>query len=412
MTTDTQGCRFCGVPLTRTFIDLGMSPLCQSVLEPAQLNEAETFFPLHVFVCESCRLVQLQQYVVPDQIFSEYAYFSSFSDSMLAHAQTYVNAILARHTLDQSSKVVEVASNDGYLLQYFVKRGIPVLGVEPAANVARAALDKGVPTCVRFFGVETAKALLADGTGADLLVANNVLPHVPDLHDFVGGIKILLQPEGIGTIEFQHLMRMVEGNQFDTIYQEHYSYLSLAVVRRLLERHGLRLFDVEEISTHGGSLRIYLCHKDARHPLSENVARILEEEAQRGVENLSYYEGYEERVKETKRQLLSFLIDAKRNGKTVAGYGAAGKTNTLLNFCGIRSDFIDYFVDRNPYKQGRFLPGSHIPVHSPEKIGETKPDYLFVGPWNLLPEIMNQTSYIREWGGKWVVPIPEVRVVE
>lgn len=412
MATETQGCRFCGVPLTRTFIDLGMSPLCQSVLEPTQLNEAETFFPLHVFVCESCRLVQLQQYVVPDQIFSEYAYFSSFSDSMLAHAQNYVDAMLARHKLDQSSKVVEVASNDGYLLQYFVKRGIPVLGIEPAANVARAAVDKGVPTCVRFFGVETARLLRADGIGADLLVANNVLPHVPDLHDFVGGIKILLQPEGIGTIEFQHLMRMIEGNQFDTIYQEHYSYLSLAVVRRLLEHHGLRLFDVEEISTHGGSLRIYLCHRDAQHPVSENVARVIAQEEQRGVECLSYYEGYEERVKETKRQLLSFLIDAKRNGKTVAGYGAAGKTNTLLNFCGIRSDFIDYFVDRNPYKQGRFLPGSHIPVHAPEKISETKPDYLFVGPWNLLPEIMTQTSYIRQWGGKWVVPIPEVRVVE
>jgi len=413
MTQETSiGCRFCATPLTRTFVDLGMSPLCQTHLEPQDLNKGESFYPLHVFICEKCLLVQLQQYVTPDEIFSEYAYFSSFSDTLLRHAAAYVDAMVSRFGLGASSKVIEVASNDGYLLQNFVKLGIPVLGIEPAANVARAAEEKGVPSLVRFFGVETARALTAEGTRANLLLGNNVLPHVPDLHDFVGGLKILLAPGGVITIEFQHLMRMMQGNQFDTIYQEHFSYLTLSFVVKLFAHHGLRLFDVEEISTHGGSLRIFAGHADEASPAaSKTLAAVLEAEEVEGMNRLDHYENYEERVKETKRQILEFLIDAKRSGKKVVGYGAAGKTNTLLNFCGIRSDFMDYVVDRNPYKQGKFLPGTHIPILSPDRIKETKPDFLFVGPWNLVSEIVEQTSYIRDWGGKWIVPIPNPKVL-
>jgi C-methyltransferase C-terminal domain/Putative zinc binding domain/Methyltransferase domain len=408
----TVGCRFCEAPLTRTFVDLGMSPLCQTHLEPEELNRGESFYPLHVFICEKCLLVQLQQYVTPDEIFSEYAYFSSFSETMLRHASGYVDAVVPRFALGRESKVIEIASNDGYLLQYFVKRGIPVLGIEPAANVAKAAEEKGVSSLVRFFGVETATQLVAEGTRANLLLGNNVLPHVPNLHDFVGGLKILLAPGGVITIEFQHLMRMMQGNQFDTIYQEHFSYLTLSFVVKLFTHHGLSLFDVEEISTHGGSLRIFARHADESLPVpSPNVAALLELEEREGMNRLDHYEKFGERVKETKRQLLEFLIEAKRAGKSVAGYGAAGKTNTLLNFCGIREDFMDYMVDRNPYKQGKFLPGTHIPILSPDHIKETKPDYLFIGPWNLVTEIVEQTSYIREWGGKWIVPIPSVQVL-
>lgn len=408
----TASCRLCQTALTRTFLDLGMSPLCQTHLEPGDLNKSEAFYPLRVMICERCLLVQLQAYVAAEAIFTEYAYFSSFSDTLLKHASDYVEATVPRFQLGASSKVIEVASNDGYLLQYFVKRGIPVLGIEPAANVAKAAVEKGVPSLVRFFGVETARQLLAEGTQADLLLGNNVLPHVPDLHDFVGGLKTLLAPRGIITIEFQHLMRMMQGNQFDTVYQEHFSYLSLTVVVKLFENHGLRLFDVEEIGTHGGSLRIFACHADnPAQSTQPRLTELLALEEQEGMNRLGHYENYEERVKETKRELLQFLIRAKREGKRIAGYGAAGKTNTLLNYCGIRSDFIEYTVDRNPYKQGKFLPGTHIPIHAPERIRETKPDYLFVGPWNLVNEIVEQTSYIREWGGRWIVPIPTVRVL-
>lgn len=389
-----------------------MSPLCQTHLEPEELNKGESFYPLHVFICEKCLLVQLQQYVTPDEIFSEYAYFSSFSETMLRHASGYVDAVVPRFNLGAQSKVIEIASNDGYLLQYFVKRGIPVLGIEPAANVAKAALEKSVPSLVRFFGVETATQLVAEGTRADLLLGNNVLPHVPNLHDFVGGLKVLLAPGGVITIEFQHLMRMMQGNQFDTIYQEHFSYLTLSFVVKLFAHYKLSLFDVEEISTHGGSLRIFARHADESSPaVSPNVAAVLDAEEREGMNRLDHYEKFGERVKETKRQLLEFLIEAKRSGKSVAGYGAAGKTNTLLNFCGIREDFMDYMVDRNPYKQGKFLPGTHIPILSPDHIKETKPDYLFIGPWNLVNEIVEQTSYIREWGGKWIVPIPSVKVL-
>jgi hypothetical protein len=411
-TADRAGCRFCGEPLTRTFVDLGMSPLCQTHLEPADLNKGEQFYPLHVFLCERCFLVQLQQYVTPEQIFTEYAYFSSFSDTMLRHVEGYVEHVVPRFALGPNSKVIEVASNDGYLLQYFVKRGIPCLGIEPAANVAKAAEQKGVPSVVRFFGVQAARDLVAQGTQADLLLGNNVLPHVPDLHDFVGGLKVLLKPDGAITLEFQHLMTMMAGNQFDTVYQEHFSYLSLTFVVKMFAHHGLELFDVQEISTHGGSLRIFAKHAGAsRHAPTGKVDEVLACEQRAGLTELTHYERFEERVHETKRQILEFLIQARRKGQKVVGYGAAGKTNTLLNFCGIREDFIEYFVDKNPYKQGKFLPGTHIPIRAPEQIAQTKPDYVFVGPWNLVNEIVEQTKYIREWGGKWIVPIPKVKVI-
>ena len=412
--TEPRGnsCRYCAEPLQRTFVDLGMSPLCQTHLDADALDKSEEFFPLHVFICERCLLVQLQQHVTPDRIFTEYAYFSSYVDTLLRHAEAYCEAMTSRFGLNATSRVVEVASNDGYLLQYFVRRGIPVTGIEPAANVAKAAESRGVPTVVRFFGVETAAALAAEGLRADLLLGNNVLPHVPDLHDFVGGLKILLNAGGLITIDFQHLMRMMQGNQFDTIYQEHYSYLSFTLVRKLFAHHGLDVFDVEEISTHGGSLRVFACHAgEGRHPITSRVADMLALEESAGMGQIAHYVGFGERVKQTKRKLLECLITAKREGKTIAGYGAAGKTNTLLNYCGIRTDFIDYTVDRNPYKQGKFLPGTHIPVHPPERIRETRPDYLFVGPWNIQQEVIEQTSYIREWGGQWIIPIPDVAIV-
>jgi len=388
-----------------------MSPLCQTHLDASELNGAEEFYPLHVFVCERCLLVQLQEYVSPEKIFSEYAYFSSFVDTLVREAERYVTAVIPRFGLGPSSTVVEVASNDGYLLQHFVKRGIPVLGIEPAANVARAAEAKGVRSVVRFFGVRTAEQLRDEGVAADLLLGNNVLPHVPDLHDFVGGLTILTKDTGVITVDFQHLLRMMQGNQFDTIYQEHFSYLSFTIVDRLFAHHGLVIFDVEELSTHGGSLRVFAGHAGARRERAPAVQRLLDLEAAEGMDTLDSYTRFTQRVQDTKRQLLGFLIDAKRRGKSIVGYGAAGKTNTLFNYCGIRTDFLDYVVDRNPYKQGKFLPGTHIPILAPDRIRETRPDYLFIGPWNLVDEIVGQTSYIRDWGGHWVVPIPDVRVL-
>ena len=404
-------CRYCRHPLERTFVDLGMSPLCQSHLALEELDKGEEFYPLHVFLCENCMLVQLRDYVSPQQIFSEYAYFSSYVDTLLNEAKSYVEDVVPRFHLGGDSTVVEIASNDGYLLQYFQQKGIPVLGIEPAANVAEAAESKGVPTTVRFFGVDTAASLAGDGVQADLLLGNNVLPHVPDLHDFVGGLKIMLKPDGVITIDFQHLMRMMEGNQFDTIYQEHFSYLSFTFVEKLFAHHELKIFDVAELGTHGGSLRIFACHRENSRSLEPTVSEMLQVEEGAGMNALDHYSKFEEQVKETKRQILEFLIHAKREGKSVAGYGAAGKTNTLLNYCGIRSDFIDYTVDRNPYKQGKFLPGTHIPIFEPDRIRDTKPDYLFLGPWNIASEIIEQTAYIRDWGGKWLVPIPEVKVI-
>jgi SAM-dependent methyltransferase len=404
-------CRLCGETLSRTFVDLGMSPLCESYVAAEQLNRMEPFYPLHVLICEKCFLVQLCEYVTADHIYSEYAYFSSYSDSWLRHAREYVDMITERLSLGPQSLVVELASNDGYLLQNFVQKSIPVLGIDPAANIAPHAIKKGVPTLVRFFGVQTAQEVLAQGKQADLLLGNNVLAHVPALNDFVAGMKLLLKPGGVITMEFPHLLRLMESNQFDTIYHEHFSYFSFLTAEKAFARHGLTMFDVEELTTHGGSLRIYARHsEDEGKPATPRVEELRQRERKLGYEHLEAYDAFDGQVKETKRKLLEFLIATRRAGKSVVGYGAAGKGNTLLNYCGIRTDFLDYTVDRNPYKQGKFLPGTHIPIYAPDRIAETKPDYVLIIPWNLKDEIIKQLSYIREWGGKFVVPIPEVTV--
>jgi len=388
-----------------------MSPLCQTHITPEQLNHMEPFYPLHAYVCHECFLVQLEEYVAPDDIFSDYAYFSSYSDSWVEHARRYAEAMIERFDLGGSSQVVEIASNDGYLLQHFVKRGVPVLGVEPAANVAKVAVEKGIPTTVRFFGTETAKAIAAEHGKADLLLGNNVLAHVPNINDFVGGMKVLLKPSGVITMEFPHLYQLMDQNQFDTIYHEHFSYLSFMTVEKVFASHGLTLFDVEELGTHGGSLRIYGRHTENNALVVTARANALRQrEISEGFAKLETYSTFTEKVKETKRGLLEFLINAKRAGKTIVGYGAPGKGNTLLNYCGIRQDFMDYTVDRSPHKQGKYTPGTHIPILSPDRIRETKPDYVLILPWNLKEEISQQMAYIREWGGKFVIPIPEVRI--
>jgi SAM-dependent methyltransferase len=404
-------CRFCAAPVTTVVCDLGMSPLCESFLAPEQRNQMEPFYPLRADLCERCWLVQLERYVAPEAIFTEYAYFSSYSDSWVRHARDYAEAVTERFRLGSDSLVVELASNDGYLLQHFVAGGIPVLGIEPARNVAAAAEERGVPTLVRFFGEALARELVAEGRQADLIAANNVLAQVPDLNDFVAGIKLLLKPGGVVTVEFPHLVRLMDGNQFDTIYHEHFSYFSFGAARRIFAGHGLDLFDVEELPTHGGSLRIYGRHAGENgSPPGGRVEALAAREAAAGMETLGPYLGFGERVAETKRKLLDFLIRAKREGAQVAGYGAPGKGNTLLNYCGIRTDFLDYTVDRNPYKHGRFTPGTHIPIHPPERLAETRPDYILILPWNLKDEIMAQLAYTGEWGARFVVPIPEVTV--
>jgi hypothetical protein len=404
-------CRFCGAPLRFTLVDLGMSPLCESFLAPEQVNQMEPFYPLHVYVCEKCYLAQLEEYVSPEHIFTEYAYFSSYAVTWLQHAENYTTSMIERFNLNDNSFVVEVASNDGYLLQYFVQKNIPVLGIEPAKNVAKVAIEKGVPTLTEFFGVKLAEQLRGESTQADLIAGNNVLAQVPDINDFVGGLKLLLKPTGVITIEFPHLMCLMEENQFDTIYHEHFSYFSFITVEKIFAAHGLTLFDVEELPTHGGSLRIYGRHTENEAlPLTDRALEMHEREIRAGFTNMEHYSAFGEQVKETKRKLLNFLIEAKRNGKSIAGYGAPGKGNTLLNYCGIRTDFLDYTVDRNPYKHGKFLPGTHIPIYPPEKIWETKPDYVFILPWNFKDEIMSQMANVREWGGKFIVPIPEVTV--
>jgi len=408
----SSGCRFCGTALHHTFVDLGMSPLCESYVSSEQLNQMEAFYPLHVYVCERCFLVQLQEYVSPEAIFTDYAYFSSYSDSWLRHASKYVDEMVRRFGYNDRSYVVELASNDGYLLQYFVKKGIPCLGIEPAINVAQAAVEKGVPTLTKFFGEQTARELAAEGKLADLILANNALAQVPDVNDFVKGMKILLAPEGVVTVEFPHLIPLMEENQFDTIYHEHFSYFSFITAEKIFAAQGLVLFDVEELPTHGGSLRIFARHaEDDSKPVNSRAHELKQREIAGGLTRLETYAHFADRVKETKRKLLEFLIRAKREGKSVAGYGAPGKGNTLLNYCGIRSDFLDYTVDRNPYKQGKFLPGTHIPILHPDKIRETKPDYILILPWNLKKEIGQQLSYVAEWGGKLVVPIPEVEIL-
>ena len=400
--------------LDHTFVDLGMHPPCQKHVEPEMLGAPETFYPLHAWVCHVCFLVQLEEVVPPDEIFGggDYAYFSSYSDSWVRHAKAYTESMISRFGFDGSTRVVEIASNDGYLLQHFLAHGVPVLGIEPASNVADAGREKGVPSVQKFFGRRTAKEVLESYGPAHLLLGNNVLAHVPNLNDFVSGMKLLLAEDGVLTMEFPHLMQLVDQNQFDTIYHEHYSYLSFTTVQRVFAQHGLVLFDVEELRSHGGSLRIYGCHAEStRHPVTERVAALREREACEGLDSLAYYARFAERVRETKRTLLEFLIHAKREGKTVVGYGAPGKGNTLLNYCGIRRDFLDYTVDRSPHKQGRFTPGTRIPILEPERVFETKPDYVLILPWNLADEVMEQMSGIREWKGQFVVPIPEVKVI-
>lgn len=404
-------CRFCGAALHTTFVDLGMSPLCESYLRTDQLNQMEPFYPLHVWVCDQCYLVQLEEYVSPDDIFTEYAYFSSYADSWVQHARAYSEMMIDRFALNAGSHVVEVASNDGYLLQWFVARGIPALGIEPAANVAKAAVAKGVPTRVEFFGVACAQRMVAEGLAADLIAGNNVLAQVPDLNDFVQGLQILLKPNGVITIEFPHLMRLMQGNQFDTIYHEHFSYFSWLAVEKIFAAHGLTLFDVEELPTHGGSLRIYGRHAaNEALVVTERAADLRQRELDACFTSMETYGAFHQQVQITKRSLLAFLIEVAGAGKQVAGYGAPGKGNTLLNYCGIRTDFLAYTVDRNPYKQGMFLPGTHIPIYHPDKIAETKPDYVLILPWNFQDEIMQQLAYIKEWGGKFVTPIPTVTV--
>lgn len=403
-------CRFCGSRLV-DFLDLGMSPLCESFLTADQLDAAEPFYPLAARVCPSCFLVQLQEYVAPERIFSEYAYFSAFSTAWLEHARDYATTMSEQLALGSGSRVIELGSNDGYLLQYFRERGIPVLGIEPAANVAKAARARGVPTRVEFFGAAAARGLAGEGVQADLVVANNVLAQVPDLNSFVAGIQLVLKPDGMATIEFPHLLRTIEGNQFDQVYHEHFSYFSALTAERIFTAHGLRIFDVEELWTHGGSLRLHVCQAGAtRFPPQPSLARVIAEERRCGLDRLETYAGFVERVHATKRALLGFLIEEKARGRSIAGYGAPGKGNTLLNYCGVRTDFLDYTVDRNPYKHGRYLPGTHIPIFPPDRIVETKPDIVLILPWNLKDEIMAQLAYIRDWGAKFVVPIPELLV--
>jgi SAM-dependent methyltransferase len=409
--TGVSSCRFCGSDLHRTFVDLGLSPLCETYPAPAELNRGETYYPLHVLVCEKCWLVQLGEYESRENIFSDYPYFSSFSDSWLKHCDKYCEAMKSRLDLGQNSFVVEVASNDGYLLQYFVKRDVPVLGIEPAANVAKVAVEKGVPTLVRFFGTQLANELTAEGRNADLILGNNVLAQVPDLNDFVEGLKIMLKPEGVLTLEVPHLLQLIELREFDTIYHEHFSYFSLLNTSKILEAHGLRVFDVDELKSHGGSLRIYACRAESTtHGVEPNVRKVLDDEIRAGLDTVSGYSTFAQQVKETKFALLNFLLSAAAEGKKVAGYGAPGKSATLLHYCGIGKDLIEFTVDRSPYKQGRFLPGSRIPIYHPDRIRESKPDYVVILPWNLKDEIMQQLQFIREWGGKFVVPIPTVAV--
>ena len=407
----TPRCRFCETPLSQTLVDLGMSPLCESYVGADQLNQMEPFYPLHVYVCERCYLAQLEEYVSPEAIFTEYAYFSSYADSWLRHAKSYTDMMVERFGIGPGSLVVELASNDGYLLQYFVEKGIPVLGIEPARNVAKVAIEKGIPTLIEFFGERMAGRLASEGKMGDLILGNNVLAQVPELNDFVRGMKILLKPRGIITIEFPHLVRLMEENQFDTIYHEHFSYFSLISADKIFAAHGLTVFDVDELLTHGGSLRIYARHtEDTTYAVTSRVKELLSHEEAVGLTQMQTYRAFSDKVQETKRKLLEFLIKVKREGKTICGYGAPGKGNTLLNYCGIRTDFLDYTVDRNPYKQGKFTPGTHIPILSPDKIRETRPDYLFILPWNFKDEIMEQMSFIRDWGGVFIVPIPEVKV--
>lgn len=404
-------CRFCDAELKETFADLGMMPLSNSFVPGDRHLAADVVFPLRVFVCTSCWLVQLPEFESPENIFSDYLYFSSYSDSWLKHCAAYSEKMIGRLGLDHRSQVVEIASNDGYLLKNFVQRGIPSLGIEPAANVAEVARAQGVPTEVAFFGAGTAKVLVAKGITADLMAANNVLAHVPGINDFVAGFKILLKPEGVATFEFPSLERLIAGRQFDTIYHEHFSYLSLLTVRRIFQRHGLRVFDVEALDTHGGSLRVYACHQEAEHPTAPQVDIQLQIERDAGLEQIATYRAFARSIVDVKVDLLSFFVEAHRAGKRVVGYGAPAKANTLLNYCGIGPELLAFTVDRSPHKQGRLMPGSRIPIMAPDKIFEVRPDYVLILPWNLQSEIVHSMAAIREWGGRFVVPIPNVQIL-
>jgi SAM-dependent methyltransferase len=413
MKKNEHPCRFCGTPLDLRFCDLGLQPLSNAFIREQDLDRMEPFYPLQADVCAQCLLVQVPQFETPEQIFGDYVYFSSFSDSWLAHCESFASDAITRFKLDQSSRVVEIASNDGYLLKFFDRAGIPVIGVEPAGNVAQAAQAAGINTIIEFFGNDFAKTLATAEKHADLIICNNVFAHVPDLNDFTRGLCTLLKPDGVLSIEFPHLQRLIEQNQFDTIYHEHFCYFSFLTARRVLAHHGLDVFDVFQLPTHGGSLRVLAQHSGSgTQPVTERVAQLTEQEANFGIEQLSLYLDFDDKARAVKRDLLEFLIDAKREGKTVAGYGAPAKGNTLLNYCGIRQDFLDYTVDRNPEKQGRYLPGTRIPVHAPEQLKLTKPDYVLVLPWNIKEEVMGQNAYIRDWGGRFVIPIPSLQVMD
>ena len=412
LTVTATPCRSCGEPLSVSFCDLGMSPLANSYIQPDHLDHSETFYPLHAYVCSRCFLVQLREFESAEQIFSDYLYFSSFSTSWLAHAKAYTEQMIDRYALGRTTRVVELASNDGYLLQYFLERGVPVLGVEPAANVAEVAVSRGIPTRVGFFGRSMAAEMVTEDVHADLLLGNNVLAHVPDLNDFVAGMRLLLADDGLITMEFPHLLELMQHNQFDTIYHEHFSYFSFLTVSAVFARHGLRMFDVEQVPTHGGSLRVFACHEASIvHATTDRVEALRTIERSHGLDQLGGYEGFPEQVRRTKRALLRFLVDARESGKSVVAYGAPAKGNTLLNYCGIGVDFVDYTVDQSPHKQGLFLPGTHIPILGPAHIQDTRPDYVLVLPWNLRDEIMSSMAHIREWGGQFVFPIPELTVL-
>ncbi len=405
-------CRFCNEPLINIFVDLGVSPLSNAFLKKEMIDDTEKKYPLCTYVCDNCFLVQLPEFEKPENIFEEYAYFSSYSSTWLRHAQNYVNMMIKKFNFDKRNLVIEIASNDGYLLQFFKEKNIPILGIEPAVNVAKVAKEKGIPTITKFFSVNTANELEEEGKKADLIIGNNVLAHVPNLNDFVKGLKILLKPSGIITLEFPHLQQLIQKNQFDTIYHEHFSYFSLITVEKIFSFHELTIFDVEEISTHGGSLRIYVKHSEYDDILiNEKVGILLEKEKQYGLENINTYINFIKNVDVIKKKLNEFFNGARNSGKKIVCYGAAAKGNTLLNYCNIGNNFIDYVVDQNPYKQGLFLPGTHIPIKSPDEIQKTKPDYVVIIPWNLKDEIMEQMKYIRDWGGKFMIPIPEVSIL-
>jgi SAM-dependent methyltransferase len=409
--TSKPTCRFCDTPLEHMFADLGMSPLSNSYLKPDDLNKMEPFYPLQAYVCGKCFLVQLDEYETPDNIFGDYAYFSSYSDYFLDHAKKYSQMMIERFGYNEKSFIVEIASNDGYLLKNFVGNSIPVLGIEPAANVAEYAESIGVPSLIRFFGRNLANELVIEGKRADLIIGNNVLAHVPDLNDFVAGLKILLKQDGVITMEFPHLLQLIDNNQFDTIYHEHFSYFSFITVEKVFAHHGFQLFDVDEIPTHGGSLRIYAKHhNDTTKEVVNSVQELRRREERRGLNEMKIYNKFNENIKKTKRNILEFLIRVKNENKVIVGYGAPAKGNTLLNYCGIRNDFLEYTVDRSPHKQNTFLPGTRIPILSPDRIAETKPDYVLILAWNLKDEIIGQLGYIREWGGKFVTPIPEIKI--